>query len=90
MNKSPETKEGMEDFVKRHCTRVRRTAREAGFDKLDTLSSREREILELRMEGLTLEEIGIKLGMPRPNVYRTQKRALEKMKRRKIDEELMW
>jgi RNA polymerase sigma factor (sigma-70 family) len=90
MNISEKTKEGMQPFVKNHCSKIRKVVRQLGFDKLDILSPREREIIELRLQNITMEEIGERIGIPRPNVYRTQKRALNKMKIRKEEEQLMW
>ncbi len=91
MDISAKTKEGMKGFVKRRCSSLRSFINEqGGVELLDTLSPLEREVIELRLKNYTLEEIGEKLGMFRPNIYKIQKRAKEKIKQRGKERDFMW
>ena len=80
----------MEDFVKGHCRKIRSLINSCGIDKLDCLKPRERKIIEMRMENKTLEEIGKEVSMPRPNVLRSQRKAIEKILARTDESNLMW
>jgi len=61
---------------------------------LESLSVRERRIIELRYGledgcGLTLEEVGIKLGLTRERIRQIQKEALAKLRHRSLSRHLI-
>ena len=58
--------------------------------KYSHIQEHEKEILELRSQGMTLREIGEKLGISRSYVSRIEKKALEKLRHRMADFGIMW
>jgi RNA polymerase primary sigma factor len=61
---------------------------------LESLSDRERRVIELRYGledgcGLTLEEVGVELGLTRERIRQIQKEALAKLRHRSLSRNLI-
>ncbi len=90
MSLSEKTKKGMRPFVRRCISPLRKVVNTVGEDKIQYLSPAQRKVVELRLQNLTLEQVGDKLGITKQVAGDTEKRAIRNLEVMVEESKLMW
>lgn len=88
------SQEGMDRLLVKRSKELFNKIKKVGFDCLDDLTVRERDVIEMRAgmrdRHYTLEEIGKEFGVTRQAILPIEKRAIEKIETWDVRKNLVW